>query len=380
MTDEESDKASAERLAEEIRRGVRAVIPRAEEESPEYLPALRAWDEAERFVVPAVPAGASLSRIKGLMLRVLRLVTRSQGSFNMKVLEGTKALDRSLAILRREFDDAERRLSRTTELLQARMQTYENPASAGKAGARGGSSPLPGALSTTSSGGLSAQVSGGLSAPLSDGFYVRFEEEFRGSEEAIRERQGGYVGFFRDAPGPVLDCGCGRGEFVEILAAAGIPASGVDANRVAITLGRNRGVAIEAGDAFERLRSLRGGLGGICALQFVEHLAPGSVAEFLGLAFEALAPGGRLLLETINPDSLYAMRAYRLDPTHAWPVPARTLSLLVREAGFREKEVRFVSPVPASEALAETGENERKLNRWIFGFQDYALFAERPEA
>jgi O-antigen chain-terminating methyltransferase len=372
MTDEESDRASAERLAEEIRRGVRAVIPRAEEDSPEYLPALRAWDEAERFVVPAVPAGASLSRIKRLMLRVLRLVTRSQGSFNMKVLEGTKALDRSIAILRREFDDAERRLSRTTELLQARMQTYETPASAREPGPRMRSSLPPG--------GLSAPSSGGLSAPLSDGFYVRFEEEFRGSEEAIRERQGGYVGFFRDAPGPVLDCGCGRGEFVEILAAAGIPASGVDANRVAITLGRNRGVAIEAGDAFERLRSIRGGLGGICALQFVEHLAPASVVEFLGLAFEALAPGGRLLLETINPDSLYAMRAYRLDPTHAWPVPARTLSLLVREAGFREKEVRFVSPVPAPEALAETGENERKLNRWIFGFQDYALFAERPEA
>jgi hypothetical protein len=74
------------------------------------------------------------------------------------------------------------------------------------------------------------------------------------------------------------------------------------------------------------------------------------------------------------------MRAYRLDPTHVWPVPARTLSLLVRESGFRETEVRFVSPVPAAEALEETGENERKLNRWIFGFQDYALFAERPEA
>ncbi|HWC64836.1 MAG TPA: methyltransferase type 12, partial [Thermoanaerobaculia bacterium] len=91
-------------------------------------------------------------------------------------------------------------------------------------------------------------------------------------------------------------------------------------------------------------------------------------------------PGGRLLLETINPDSLYAMRAYRLDPTHRWPVPAPTLSLLVRDAGFEEREIRFVSPVPPAEALEETGENERKLNRWLFGFQDYALFAERPRA
>jgi O-antigen chain-terminating methyltransferase len=359
MTDEEIESASAERLAEEIRRGVREVLPLREGEPDEYVPALRAWDEAERHAVPAVPPGASLPRVKKWMLRALRLITRSQGSFNMKVLEGTRALDRSLAELRREFDDAERRLSRTTELLQARMQTYETPAPSGAPAA-----------------GLAAP---GNAVSLSDGLYVRFEEEFRGSEEAIRERQGGYAGFFRDAPGPVLDCGCGRGEFVEILAAAGIPATGIDANRVAVTLGRKRGVAIEAGDAFERLRSLRGVLGGVCALQLVEHLTPASVSAFLGLAFGALAPGGRLLLETINPDSLYAMRAYRLDPTHVWPVPARTLSLLVREAGFREREVRFVSPVPAAEALSETGENERKLNRWIFGFQDYAIFAERPE-
>jgi len=372
MTDEESERTSAERLAEEIRRGVREVIPRPEGEPDDYVPALRAWDEAERHVVPAVPAGASLPRVKRWMLRVLRLVTRSQGSFNMKVLEGTRALDRSLAILRGEFDPAERRLSRTTELLQARMQTYETPAPAG--------APGPGGSPTSPSAGLAAPLSAGLAAPLSDGLYVRFEEEFRGSEQAIRERQEGYAGFFRGAPGPVLDCGCGRGEFVEILAAEGIPATGIDANRVAIALGRKRGVAIEEGDAFDRLRSLRGVLGGVCALQFVEHLTPASVAAFLALAFGALAPGGRLLLETINPDSLYAMRAYRLDPTHVWPVPARTLSLLVREAGFREREVRFVSPVPAAEALSETGENDRKLNRWIFGFQDYALFAERPEA
>ena len=379
MTDEEGERASAERLAEEIRRGVREVLPGAEREPDEYFPALRAWDEAERHAIPAVPAGASLPRVKKLMLRVLRLVTRSQGSFNMKVLEGTKALDRSLAMLRREFDDAERRLSRTTELLQARMQTYETPPHAAAPGSGGPPSPSDGSAAPRSAG-LAAPSSVGLAGPLSDGLYVRFEEEFRGSEEAIRERQEGYAGFFRDAPGPVLDCGCGRGEFVEILAAAGIPATGIDANRVAIALGRKRGVAIEEGDAFERLRSLRGSLGGVCALQFVEHLTPASVAAFLGLAFGALAPGGRLLLETINPDSLYAMRAYRLDPTHVWPVPARTLSLLVREAGFREREVRFVSPVPATEALVETGENERKLNRWIFGFQDYALFAERPEA
>jgi len=356
MTEEKDDAAGAARLAEEIRRGVREALPGPKGEPEASFSGLRAWNEAERFAVPAVPAGASYPRVKRLMLRVLRLVTRSQGAFNMKVLEGARSLDRSLAILRRDLEEAERRLLRATDVLQARMAAHEGPAPA-TTGAREASA-----------------------SALSDGLYARFEEEFRGSEQSIADRQSGYAGFFRGAPGPVLDCGCGRGEFVELLAAEGIPATGVDRNRVAIALARKRGVKVEEGDAFGRLRAAKGTLGGVAALQFVEHLDPPSMAEFLALAFEALVPGGRLLLETINPDSLYAMRAYRLDPTHVWPVPARTLALFAREAGFREREIRFVSPVPAAEALAETGENDRKLNRWIFGFQDYAYFAERPEA
>jgi len=356
MTDEENEAAGARRLAEEIRRGVREALPAPDGEPEEFFSGLRAWNDAERFALPAVPAGASFPRVKRVMLRVLRLVTRSQGAFNMKVLEGARSLDRSLAVLRRDLEEAERRMLRAADVLQARMAVHEGPAPAG------------------------APSRETVAAPISEGLYVRFEEDFRGSEQAIRERQSGYAGFFRGAPGPVLDCGCGRGEFVELLAAEGIPAAGVDANRVAIALAKKRGVAVEEGDAFARLRAAKATLGGVSALQFVEHLAPAAVAEFLGLAFAALAPGGRLLLETINPDSLYAMRAYRLDPTHVWPVPARTLALFAREAGFREKEIRFVSPVPASEALVETGDNERKLNRWIFGFQDYAYFAERPEA
>jgi len=356
MTDEESE-AAARRLAEEIRRGVREALPHAGREAADGASPLReAWDDAERFAVPAVPAGASLPFLKAAILRVLRIVTRSQGTFNMRVLDGVRRLDGSLAALRRELEEVERRFSRETDVLHARLAS-RGEAAPGEAPRAPSPPPL-----------------------LSDGLYARFEEEFRGSEETIRERQRGYVDFFRGASGAILDCGCGRGEFVELLAEAGLDAAGIEANRVAVTLARRRGVRVEEGDAFERLRSLRGSLAGVVALQFVEHLAPGAVRDFLGLAFDALVPGGRLLVETINPDSLYAMRAYRLDPTHVWPVPPRALSLLARDAGFDETEIRYVSPVPPAEALDERGENERKLNRWIFGFQDYALFARRPEA
>jgi SAM-dependent methyltransferase len=358
MSREEDDRLSAERLAEEIRRGVREAAPHPSEDAGDS-PALRAWAGAERYAVPSVPPGAGLAVVKRMLLRVLRIATRSQGTFNSRLLEGARALDRTVEGLRRDLAEAELRLARQNDVLQARMAAVER-----------GSPTFP-----------APSVAAVPAAPgITDGLYARFEEEFRGTEESVRERQEQYVDFFRGAPGPVLDCGCGRGEFVALLRRSGIEAEGVDANRVAVAIAEREGIPVAGGDVFERLGRERGRLGGIAALQFVEHLDPGAVREFLGRSFEALAPGGRLLLETINPDSLYAMRAYRLDPTHRWPVPAATLSLLARDAGFVEKEVRYLAPVPPEEALAETGENERKLNRWLFGFQDYALFAERPRA
>jgi SAM-dependent methyltransferase len=359
MSGEDEDRLSAERLAEEIRRGVREAAPHASEDVGDS-PALRAWAGAERYAVPSVPPGAGLAFVKRALLRLLRIATRSQGTFNAKLLEGGRALERTVEELRRDLAAAEVRLARQNDVLQARVAAVER-----------GSAPVR----PPSPGGPVAAAPG-----IPDGLYARFEEEFRGSADAVRERQERYVDFFRDAPGPVLDCGCGRGEFVALLRKSGIEAEGVDANRVAAGIAERAGLPVAPGDAFERLSRAHGALGGVAALQFVEHLDPPAVRDFLGLAFEALAPGGRLLLETINPDSLYAMRAYRLDPTHRWPVPAATLSLFARDAGFVEKEVRFLAPVPPEEALAETGENERKLNRWLFGFQDYALFAERPRA
>jgi O-antigen chain-terminating methyltransferase len=350
MPDNEED-LSVERLAEEIRRALPAGSAPADSRCPATT---RALDGADRFLTPSVEPGASLAAFKRVLLRVLRLATRSQGTFNAKLLEGARDLDRGIADLRREVRLLAERQAKTAsevDLLHARVGAAGEPAAR----------PAPGEM---------------VEARLPDGVYARFEEEFRGRPEQMRERQEAYRDYFRGVPGPVLDCGCGRGEFLEVLRDAGIASSGVDASAVAVAQARHRGLDAAHGDLFSALAGASG-LGGVSALQVVEHLDPPQVLELLRLAHRALSPGGRLLLETINPDSLYAMRAYRLDPTHRWPVPPPALALLVREAGFSNPDVRFLSPVPASEALEERDENDRKLNRWIFGPQDYALLAER---
>jgi len=197
---------------------------------------------------------------------------------------------------------------------------------------------------------------------------------------------------FRDAA-PVLDVGCGRGEFLTLLGEAGIEARGIDLDSDMVAFCRSEGLEVEEGDAIAYLDGLEeGSLGGIFAAQFVEHLQPGPLTAFLGLAASRLRPRGVLLLETINPLSLFALRNYFADLTHAQPLIPETLSLLVKQAGFGEVEIRFKSEL-AEQQLLEPVElpsepqfddarraleaNRARLNEVVFGPQDYALVARR---
>src|SRR5262249_2074605 len=59
------------------------------------------------------------------------------------------------------------------------------------------------------------------SRAAADAVYTAFENRFRGSRDELRERQQGYVELLR-GNAPVVDLGCGRGELLELLRAAGI--------------------------------------------------------------------------------------------------------------------------------------------------------------
>ena len=227
-------------------------------------------------------------------------------------------------------------------------------------------------------------------APAFD--YFAFESRMRGPRSLILERQKQYVDAFREAA-PVLDVGCGRGEFLALLAEAGVEARGVDLDADMVAFCRAEGFDVTEGDAIAYLGGLdEGSLGGIFAAQVVEHLEPGPLTAFLDLAASRLRPGGVLLLETINPLSLFALRNYFADLTHAQPLIPETLSMLVKQAGFGEVEIRFQNEL-GQEQLLEPVElppeprfddarraleaNRARLNEVLFGPQDYALVARR---
>jgi SAM-dependent methyltransferase len=220
--------------------------------------------------------------------------------------------------------------------------------------------------------------------------YFAFEARMRGSRDDIRDRQRRYVTDFADAA-PVLDVGCGRGEFLSLLREARIAATGVDSDWDMVEICRAESLAVQQDDALAYLERLEdGSLGGVFAAQVVEHLPPGPLVRFLELACAKLRAGGVLVAETMNPLSFVALKNYFADLTHAQPLVPETLVMLARQAGFKAAEVRFLNPPPDEERLRPVvlppepvfdearralDANVARLNEVVFGPQDYALVA-----
>ncbi|MGO9874418.1 MAG: class I SAM-dependent methyltransferase [Acidimicrobiia bacterium] len=216
----------------------------------------------------------------------------------------------------------------------------------------------------------------------------QFTAFFRGGSDDLRSRYAELAKEFIDCE-PVIDIGFGRGEFMELLTELGVAVHGVEPDLQLITSARGRGLDVEQGFAVEYLRSLEpGSLGGIVMIQVIEHLSPQHVIDFVSLAAEKLRPGGKVVLETVNPASLYTYaRAFWVDPDHVRPVHPSFLEFLFREAEFSRIAIEYRSPVSDSEALLPLpgddpqtrllNENFERIGALLFGAQDYAVIATR---
>lgn len=244
----------------------------------------------------------------------------------------------------------------------------------------------------------SAAPAGDAAAETSAWKYVGFEDLFRGSRDEIRARQETYLPLFAGAS-DVLDIGCGRGEFLDLLHAHGISARGCDLNHEMVEVCRARGLDVTEADALSYLQQQPdASLGGLMAAQVVEHLEPSYLLHVLEQAQRVLRPGAVMVLETINAACWLAFfESYIRDLTHVRPLHPDTLRYLVQASGFADTEVRFAAPVdpanrlqplprvvrqqadPQMIALADTFDgNMDRLNRLMFTHMDYAVIARRP--
>jgi 2-polyprenyl-3-methyl-5-hydroxy-6-metoxy-1,4-benzoquinol methylase len=324
---------------------------------------------AEHHVTPTVPEAARFFGAKSAAVRLLRFLWRGQASFNALLLEAGNGVAGALEEDRAAIDRLTLRI--TEEVARTRTEFLRRNS--------GQDARLAHLESLRSSPATAPGEGGGPAAALPESVYSLFEERFRGSAEDVARKQRFYLPFLRDLPGPVLDAGCGRGEFLRLLAEEGIPARGVEASGVAATSCRAAGLDVREGDAVTDLAAAPSrSLGAVVAFQVVEHWPAAQTFRFLAQARRAVAPGGVLIVETVNTNSLSAMNAFYLDPTHVRPVPPEALSFLCEAAGFRDLQVEFLSPLPANERLAESSENDARLNEMLFGPQDYAVIARVP--
>jgi O-antigen chain-terminating methyltransferase len=348
-----------ERLREELRRGAPTGDARGADFAATRALAERFWPVTAERDAGAGPKGIVKRFLRKLMRWYVEPLAADQRVFNDSVLKLIDALSEQADASARAREEAERLLRELEERL-ARLE---------RRGVAGATAP---ASAVT----VAAQPA---AAALPD--YFAFESRMRGSVDAIRERQRRYVEDFRDAA-PVLDIGCGRGEFLSLLRDAGIEARGIDADADMVAYARGEGLDVTQADIVQHLEAAEDrSLGGIFMAQVVEHLPPAVLVRSLQLAAAKLRPGGLLVAETINPLSPLALRHYFADLTHAQPLVPETLELLARQAGFASTETRFLNE-PA-ERLVEPDDpliaaNVRRLNEVLFAALDYALLARTP--
>ena len=234
---------------------------------------------------------------------------------------------------------------------------------------------------------LDRQRSGQSEADLAmlDAWYQDLQELHRGAPEAVLEVQKSYLAHFNDRSwlregGPVIDLGCGRGEWLSLLAEDGWTVKGVDSSEHAVTEARERGLDVELGDLVDFLEaSPENTLAGVTAFQVIEHLPFGRITALMHAAYRALIPGGMLVLETPNPENLQvASYGFWLDPTHRHPIPPPLIMDLSYHVGFRDGSVLRKNPWPQwKEQEAETSLESEVAYR-LYGPQDYAILVYKP--
>ena len=221
-----------------------------------------------------------------------------------------------------------------------------------------------------------AEIQSGLAEEELDELYVAFEDQFRGEFEEIKNRLRVYLTILDDAKisADILDIGCGRGEWLDLLRETGRDARGVDHNRIFVERCRQAGLSVVQADAIGYLRGLPdASLNALTSFHLVEHLPFKILISFLDETYRVLRPHSPLILETPNPGNLIVgSHTFYSDPTHRNPIPSPTLRFLLESRGFSGIEVMNVRPWNEAK-IAGDDELTKRFNEYFYASPDYGI-------
>ena len=139
----------------------------------------------------------------------------------------------------------------------------------------------------------------------------------------------------------ILDIGCGTGLALLFLRGSGYHSiKGVDTDTGQVKIAQSKNLPVSrVEDTVVFLHKHRNTAGCILCLDVLEHIPKENQIEFLAGIFEALKPGGKLILTTPNANSALAARWRYNDWTHQTSFTEHSLDFVLYQAGFHKIEV-----------------------------------------
>ena len=328
-----------------------------------------------------------------LLFKVLKVITVNQRNFNLSVLNAFRNIINDNYNLKLRFAETKIQFdTRITELIikidqqnieidglrstvdylknslfQLEQRISNISGDAGKSAKKAGKNKLQN---------LTNEFSHDL-----DSLYVFLEDHLRGSHKEIKRRLQVYIPFIKEADvgskdSPILDIGCGRGEWLELLKEAGLYAKGLDFNGIMIKICKDRGLDVVQDESLSFLKNLPdNSLGAVTGFHLIEHYEFESLNKLFSETFRVLKPGGLAIFETPNPDNiLVGSNTFYLDPSHKRPLPSLLVRLLMEANSFSDIIIENLHPRKISLKEEKIEEEHIEIFRKYFsGPQDYAV-------
>ncbi len=359
------------------------------------------WAERNARIGLDVPSFSSLSIPKRIiyrwagriLIKVLKIITINQRQFNLSILDALRSIIDDCNKLKFRF--AEYKTQSDTKIMELKNKLEEKDIEINKLNniinylknnliqLEKGIKNLSGSVGkdTRKMGkarlqNLTREIDHSL-----DSLYVFLEDNLRGSRKEIKERLNVYIPIIKKAnvgtkDSSVLDIGCGRGEWLELLKEANLHARGLDPNKVMVEICKERGLDVIEAEVFSFMKSVSNdSLGAVTGFHLIEHYGFDFLIKLLDEILRVLKPGGLVILETPNPGNvLVGSYSFYLDPTHNKPLPSLLVKLALESRGFINIEVIDINPYNDDLKLKEDdSETSKRFNDYFYGPQDYAV-------